>query len=273
MPAKAGPVPNVVQGGHAGIWNDSIKRQLASGFRRNDGHSLQRKRDGMMRSRGKLKGSPMIRTLGIAGSPVKEGNTETLLQEALSVTGLDPEVQTEVRHLSGLSITGCWHCNWCIKNQTPEKFCVVSDGMDEVYPALARSDVIILATPVHIGRISGLMANMIDRMRVFVYGNVHRGKLKDKVGGALVVGFFRHGGLEVTLSNLNTAFALFDMISVGRGGLALTSLEGKGKTIRGVRQMVMQDAFGLSSARDVVQRAVEIAKIVRAGKEALRIIS
>ena len=115
------------------------------------------------------------------------------------------------------------------------------------------------------------MANMIDRMRVFVYGNVHRGKLKDKVGGALIVVFLRHGGLEVTLSNLNTTFALFHMISVGRGGLALTSRDGKGKTTPGVRHMVMEDAFGLFSAREVVQRAVEIAKIIQAGKKALHI--
>ena len=213
----------------------------------------------------------MIRVLGIAGSPVEGGNTETLLKEALGVTASDPEVQTEVLNLSSLQITGCRHCNWCIKNQTPEKFCAISDAMDEVYPAVARADVIILATPVHIGRMSGLMANMIDRMRVFVYGIVHRGKLKDKIGGALVVGFLRHGGLEITLSNLNTTFALFNMISVGRGGLALTSLDGKGKTTKSVRHMVMEDAFGLFTAKDVVQRAVEIAKIVQAGKKALKI--
>jgi multimeric flavodoxin WrbA len=168
-----------------------------------------------------------------------------------------------------LQITGCQHCNWCIKKQTSEKFCSISDGMDEVYPTLGRADVIILATPVHIGRMSGLMANMIDRLRVFVYGNVHGGKLKDKVGAGLVVAFLRHGGLETTLSNLNTTFALFNMISVGRGGLALTSLDGKGKTTKGVRHMVMEDAFGLFSAKEVVQRAVEIAKIVQAGKKAL----
>jgi len=213
----------------------------------------------------------MIRILGIAGSPVKAGNTEALLKEALRVTASDPEVQTEVLNLSGLQIAGCQHCNWCIKNQTPEKFCVVSDGMDEIYPAVVRADVIILATPVHIGRMSGLMANTIDRMRVFVYGNIHRGKLKDKIGGALVVGFLRHGGIEATLSNLNTTFALFNMISVGRGGLTLSSLDGKGKTTKGVRHMVMEDAFGLFTAKEVVQRAVEIAKIVQAGKKALKI--
>jgi multimeric flavodoxin WrbA len=213
----------------------------------------------------------MIRVLGIAGSPVKEGNTETLLKEALGVTASDPEIQTEVLNLSSLQIAGCQHCNWCIKNQTPDKFCVISDGMDEVYSGLVRADVIILATPVHIGRMSGMMANMIDRMRVFVYGNIHRGRLKDKIGGALVVGFLRHGGLEITLSSLNTTFALFNMISVGRGGLALTSLDGKGKTTKGVRHMVLEDALGLFTAKEAVQRAVEIAKVVQAGKKALKI--
>jgi multimeric flavodoxin WrbA len=215
----------------------------------------------------------MIKILGIAGSPVRGGNTEALLKEALGVTASDPEVQTGVLNLSSLQITGCQHCNWCIRNQTRDKFCVISDGMDEVYPAVTQADVIILATPVHIGRMSGLMANMIDRLRVFIYGSVHRGRLKDKIGGALVVGFLRHGGLEMTLGSLNTTFALFNMISVGRGGLALTSLDGKGKTTKGVRHMVLEDALGLFTARDAVQRAVEIAKIVQAGKKALKVSS
>ncbi len=211
----------------------------------------------------------MIRILAIAGSPVKEGNTEALLKESLAVTSSDSEVQAEIFNLSGLQITGCQHCNWCVKSQTPDKFCALSDGMEEIYPALVRADAVILATPVHIGRMSGLMADMIDRMRAFAYGNVHRGKLKDKVGGALVVAFRRHGGLEMTLSILNGTFALFNMIPVGRGGLALSSLDGKGKITKGVRHMVLEDSFGLASAKEVVQRAIELAKIIQAGKRAL----
>ena len=87
----------------------------------------------------------------------------------------------------------------------------------------------------------------------------------------MVVAFHRHGGLEATLSDLNAASALFNMISMGRGGLALTSLDGRGKTTKGVRHMVMEDALGLSTARESVQRAVEIAEIVQAGKKALKI--
>ena len=212
----------------------------------------------------------MIQILGIAGSPVKEGNTEALLKEAFRVAASNREVQTEVFNLSGLQITGCQHCNWCLKKQTPDQFCAVSDGMDAIYPSLVKADVLILATPVHIGRMSGLMANMIDRMRVFVYGNMHRGKLKDKVGAALVVAFLRHGGLEATLSILNNTFALFNMIAVGRGGLALTSLDGKGKITRDVRHMVLEDSFGISTAKEVVQRAIEIAGIIQAGKKAIK---
>ncbi len=212
----------------------------------------------------------MIRILGIAGSPVKEGNTEVLLLEALRPVASDPEVETRLFNLSGLEIAGCRHCNWCIKNQTPEKYCAISDGMDEIYPAAEQADAVILATPVHIGRMSGLMANMIDRMRVFVYGNTHRGRLTDKVGAALVVGFLRHGGLEMTLSILNNTFALFGMIPVGRGGMALTSLEGKGKVNKGIRHMALEDRLGVLTAKGAIQRAVELAKIIQAGKKALK---
>jgi multimeric flavodoxin WrbA len=137
---------------------------------------------------------------------------------------------------------------------------------------LLRADAIILASPVHIGRMSGLMANMIDRMRVFVYGNAHRGKLTDKVGAALVVGFLRHGGLEMTLSVLNSTFALFGMIPVGRGGMALTSLDGKGKITKGVRHMALEDGFGVLTAKDAVRRAADLAKIIQAGKKALNTV-
>ncbi len=211
----------------------------------------------------------MIRVLGISGSPVKDGNTEALLTEALRSICSGSEVATETIPLSTLEIAGCHHCNWCIQHQTAEKYCTISDGMDLIYPALLQADVLILATPVHIGRMSGLMSNMIDRLRVFVYGNFHSGKLKDKIGAALVVAFLRHGGLEMTLWNLNSTFALFQMIAVGQGGLVLTSVDGKGKITRGVRHMALEDSFGLLSAKAVVTRAVELARIVHAGKKAL----
>ncbi len=214
----------------------------------------------------------MIRIVAVSGSPVKEGNTEALLRESLKGASEDRDVEVETYHLSGLNITGCQHCNWCVKKQTPDKYCVISDDMDQLFPAMVGAEVILLATPVHIGRMSGMMADMIDRMRVFVYGSAHQGKLKDKVGGALVIGFLRHGGLETTLNILNATFALFNMLSVGRGGLVLSSQDGKGKLIKGVRHMALEDSYGLSTAKSMVERAVELARIIQAGKRALGVM-
>ncbi len=61
------------------------------------------------------------------------------------------------------------------------------------------------------------MANFLDRMRVFAHGNYYKGRLVDKVGGALAVGWFRHGGLETTLLSIFWAFMTFEMIPVGTG--------------------------------------------------------
>jgi hypothetical protein len=61
------------------------------------------------------------------------------------------------------------------------------------------------------------------------------------------------------------------MIPAGRGGLALSSLDGKGNTTKTIRHMVLEDGWGLSSAKEAVRRGVEIAKIIQAGKKALRI--
>ena len=212
----------------------------------------------------------MIRILAINGSPVKGGNTAAVIKEALSAVSDNPQVETKTIELVGLEIRGCRHCNWCVKNQTAAKFCAISDGMDELYAELIRSDAVVLSTPVHVGRMSGLMANMIDRLRAFAHGNVHKFGLRDKIGGALVVAFLRHAGLETTLGILNHTFAVFHMIAVGRGGLVLSSTDGRGRVKKGKRHMALEDSYGLASAKQVIRRATELAMIIQAGKTVLK---
>ncbi len=110
----------------------------------------------------------MIKILGICGSPVKEGNTVTLLKDCLSHIENHDSVETEIITLADKRFDGCKHCNWCVKNQSEGRFCVQEDDMNIIYPHFLEAQGILLATPVHFGRLSGLMANMIDRLRVFV---------------------------------------------------------------------------------------------------------
>jgi multimeric flavodoxin WrbA len=217
----------------------------------------------------------MIKLTGICGSRIKNGNMEALLEDALYHAGQQQDVEAESISLSGKEINGCNHCNWCIKKQSEEKPCVQDDDMGSIYPMLLQADGIILASPAHFGRLSGQLANMMDRTRAFVHGNVYRMPLKNKIGGAMAIAFFRGGGIETTLSTIDLFFLTQQMI-VATGGLyqlgagAYSSPEGKGKFKKEPRHIVLEDEYGVLSARMLVDRVVELARIIKAGQEALR---
>ncbi len=214
----------------------------------------------------------MIKIVGLCGSRVKDGNMEALLEEALSHGKQRHGVETELITLQDKEIKGCIHCNWCVKKQTEGKFCSQNDDMGPIFEKLLKADGIILASPAHFGRLSGLLANMTDRTRVFVHGNHYGRGLKNKIGGALAVGFFRGGGIETTLLSINSVFNTLQMIAANSevyqlGAAAVTSREGRFATEP--RHIVLEDQFGVWSAKRLVDRMVELARIVKAGQEAL----
>jgi multimeric flavodoxin WrbA len=146
--------------------------------------------------------------------------------------------------------------------------------MARVYPELMEASGVIVASPVHFGRLSGTTADFIDRLRVFVHGNITRGAMRNRVGGALAVAWFRNAGAEQTLITINTAFQALGMViatpDLGvHGGVAFSSIEGTGGTRDGDRLLVKEDALGMASARSVAYRLGELAVLLEAGKRAL----
>ncbi|MCK9363609.1 MAG: flavodoxin family protein [Syntrophales bacterium] len=202
----------------------------------------------------------IIKLLGICGSPVKNGNTQALLEEGLRSVQQTGQVETDSVSLAGMRVEACKHCNWCVRNQAEDKFCAIEDEMESLYAKMISADGIVIATPVHAGRLSGIMANALDRMRVFKYGRVYGGKLAFKVGGGMAVGFVRDGGLEMTLLSLAAFFETFEMIIAGKGATGLTSLNGTGRLKKGVRKMVLEDEYGLRSARKLCARVVDLSR-------------
>ncbi|MDH5696259.1 MAG: flavodoxin family protein, partial [Dehalococcoidia bacterium] len=202
-----------------------------------------------------------INILGVCGSPIKRGNTEIFLRETLKVAGEMEGVETNIVLLSGKDIRDCQHCNWCITKQEEGNFCSQKDGMSEIYPLMLQADGLLLASPVYFGRLSGYLANFVDRLRVFMHGNYYSQKLKDKVGGALAVAWLRHEGLETTLLSINYAFWRLGMLTV-KGAPAVSSLGGTGKFIPGDKHLVLKDECGLKSARELAGRMVEIIRMI-----------
>ena len=135
----------------------------------------------------------MLKIIALCGSRVKDGNVLALLQEALSQPEIQGAAETEIITLADKKIGPCLHCNWCLKHQTPGRPCVQEDDMGPIYQKLLAADGIIAASPAHFGRLSGLMADVLDRTRAFVHGNLYQFPLKNKVGGSVAVAFFRGG--------------------------------------------------------------------------------
>lgn len=215
-----------------------------------------------------------VKILAVSGSPIKGGNVESLLADALD-SHLDPPMVTaETVRLSDLEIGDCRQCNWCLRKQTPERYCQIEDDMQRIYPLIDRSDVLVLATPVYFGRLSGYQATFIDRLRVYVHGNISRGLLRNKVGTSIAVAWFRLGGWEIALATLNQFFFSVNMVIASpdfglAGAAAFSSLDGTGKREGDDRLLVMRDYLGVASARSAISRAIELSRILKAGKKLL----
>lgn len=215
-----------------------------------------------------------MKIVAISGSLVKRGNVEAFLDHALEEYRDKPEVEVTRFNLSEMKVGPCRHCNWCMKNQEPGRYCAVDDDMSVIHPALMEADGVIIASPVHFLRLSGTTANLIDRLRLYVHGNLTRGSMRNKVGGALAVAWFRNAGVELTLVTINNAFQVLTMIIATPdlgilGGGGFSSLEGAGGIRRGEKLHVMEDEFGLASARSVAYRVWELAGLIKAGQDAL----
>jgi multimeric flavodoxin WrbA len=205
---------------------------------------------------------------GISGSPVKEGNVDHFLKSIMDMAEAKG-LETETVHLSKMDVKNCIHCNFCLVKQQPGKYCSIEDDAQQIYEKVESSDIIVLASPVYFMRTSGMMATMIDRLRVFIFGNVAGGKLRNKIGLSAGVSWLRHGGMETTHLSHICAFVTLDMIPATihssispLGASALASKYGEAKFDRSVRIGVNEDKAGLEAAGAHLSRALELVELI-----------
>ncbi|NHJ48644.1 MAG: flavodoxin family protein [Asgard group archaeon] len=146
----------------------------------------------------------MTKILIFNGSPRKNGNTSVLIKECLRAIE-DSEKQAEVFFLNDMTINPCQFCDWCIDNNALS--CVEKDDMEEIYPKLLESDVIILAGPIFWFTISAQLKLFIDRLYA-LHGKDGFALTHKKVASILV-----YGDSNVDQSGVNNAIGtLNDLI-------------------------------------------------------------
>ena len=100
----------------------------------------------------------MTRVLGLAGSPRRRGNTETLLDtflEGAAAAGAEVEKVA----VAELQIEPCVECDSCWQDGR----CVTEDGYQELCEKLVAADVIAVASPVYFWSVPAQLKVVIDR--------------------------------------------------------------------------------------------------------------
>ncbi|MHA1264441.1 MAG: flavodoxin family protein [Candidatus Helarchaeota archaeon] len=176
-----------------------------------------------------------MKALFISGSPRKKSNTDYLLHQTLSIIGGD------FIKLSNYDLKPCNACWMCLE----KKKCVILDDFTQVFlPQLLKSDIIVLGSPVFFNNVSAQLKTFIDRTWSI------RGRLRNKIGGAIVVG--RKYGAANAISAINTFFLKHEMIPANRGVHGIAFKKGE----------IKNDSESIEAAKKLGTRILELAKIL-----------
>jgi len=101
--------------------------------------------------------------LGLSGSPRRHANSETLLDQVLSVAS-EAGAETGKIIASGFqNLRPCVNCGDCLKTGR----CRVQDEMQEIYPMLDRADGLVVASPIYFMGVSAFLKIIIDRCQCY----------------------------------------------------------------------------------------------------------
>ncbi|HEX77054.1 MAG TPA: flavodoxin family protein [Dehalococcoidia bacterium] len=201
-----------------------------------------------------------IKLLGISATPIKGGNCDALVQEALKTAQGLGDVDTEFVTLADKEVAMCRHCQWCIQNRAP---CKIEDDYHSIVNQILGSDGLILGAPTWSMTLSPPLLNLWSRFRYF---NFFTADLRNKVVGALTLGWFGFG-MDKALDVIETLAGISMMLPVARAG-AVVSTAAFGQRAAYMEHGVLDDTLGMARVRAVAERVVEVARMIKYAKEA-----
>jgi multimeric flavodoxin WrbA len=106
----------------------------------------------------------MMKMVTLLGSPRSKGNSATIANLIVD-TAADLGAQNRTFELNRLNYRGCQACYAC---KTMADACVMRDDLAEVLAAVQEADLVVLASPVYYGEVSGQLKSFIDRTFSFL---------------------------------------------------------------------------------------------------------
>lgn len=216
-----------------------------------------------------------INLLAISVSP-RKGNSQYLLEEALKCVS-QLSISTELQRFSfaGKKIEPCTGCLRCYKNGGK---CIIKDDFEDVRQMWIAADAIIYSSPVYVANIPGHFKSFLDRLHNSFYGyyNGVTSMRHLKAIGFIIQGACMYGGQELAMQTIINHAILINSVPVAPDGSYIgaggwTGEQNDPKAIEKRAFEGIQDvSMTVNIARNVVQRTVEVAAIIKAGVESLK---
>jgi multimeric flavodoxin WrbA len=108
-----------------------------------------------------------MKIVALFGSPRPEGNSAVLAKAFLD-TCQSLGAVVESHFLNKMQYQGCQACMGC---KTKAQACVLKDDMTPVYETIRQADVLVLASPVYFGDLSGQLKSAYDRFYAYFEPN------------------------------------------------------------------------------------------------------
>ena len=100
-----------------------------------------------------------MKIVAVLGSPRPQGNSSTLARAFLQAAGERGAEITEYL-LNQMDFQGCQGCGGC---KTKSETCILEDDLTPVLQAVRDADLLVLASPVYFGDLSGQLKCFFDR--------------------------------------------------------------------------------------------------------------
>ena len=164
-----------------------------------------------------------MKILILLSSLRKQGNTDSVvdllnenLKEEASLNNIPLEIEKIC--LGDYDIAPCRGCRVCFDRG--ERFCPIKDDLIEIKTKMNSADGVILASPVYVDDINGIMKNLIDRLAHVCHRPEFAGK------SAFLVVTVGSSRTSHALRTLDTALRTWGFYIIGKAGfktLAKTS--------------------------------------------------
>lgn len=221
-----------------------------------------------------------VKILGISATPIRGGNCEYIVGEALSAAEELGYAQGELLRLADYRIEFCAGCDGCVRrvnklhkelgvDASPlpvrEYNCNLKDDMELIHRKLLECDGLVVSVPVYILTVPAQFKVFIDRCRTFV----HDLRLRGKVAAGIAVAFYRNAGQDTALSFVNASLLGMGLTMVSHGASVVSTREGSGAPIKDTRFAVSQDALGMQAARVMGRLVAKMAMQLKLGEAAM----